>query len=88
MSSWPLAVVVSGFVREAARLENSDWVAEASLRALSAMGPLERDWTVLLFFKESIVDWAPSGGLEGWIGSGESAGRNYWFVLACVMNVG
>lgn len=53
-----------GVVREAARLENSDFVAAASVRALSAMGPLESVCTVLLFFTESIVDEAAGGELD------------------------
>ena len=51
-------------VRDAARLENSDLVAAASLRALSPIGPLDSDWTVLLFLMESIVCEAAVVGLD------------------------
>ena len=58
MRFWPLSVVVVGVVREAARLDMSACVLSASARALSAMGPFERDCIVSLFLTESIVDWA------------------------------
>lgn len=72
MSFWPLAVVRSGVVRAAARLESSVFVASASALAFSATGPEVRDCMV----EAGLV--AVEGGVLGVVGGGRVVGGGNW----------